>query len=146
MLKPSLLLMSWRSWILVVFHGYDRALFSFWNETIIVERGLLSCTLVEVTARDLNNTFDGDWDDDNDQDVIMLMTMTLVMMTIMMVMMMMMMMMMMIMTHNEWSYCQNCQDHIWSWRRQGCIRAGTVTSVEPEQRKVALFISVPHLP
>ena len=38
----------------------------------------------------------------------MLMTMMLIMMTIMMVMMIMMMMML---THNEWSYCQFCQDH-----------------------------------
>ena len=61
--------MSWRSWILVVFHGYDRALSSFWKETIMVEkreRGLLSYTLVEVTALDLNKQFDDDWDDDND--------------------------------------------------------------------------------
>ena len=38
----------------------------------------------------------------------MLMTMMLIMMTIIMVMMMMMMMM----THNEWSSCQLCQDHM----------------------------------
>ena len=40
----------------------------------------------------------------------MLMTMMLIMITVMMVMMMMMMMMMM--THNEWSSCQLCQDHM----------------------------------